>query len=339
MNSASSIRQSVAECPRPSCGCRQDLGERATGKMTEQTFTVEQGSGTKLLATDGFLALLFAWADENLDTIAKFWAMPGEGWEDSLRTALSTYIEGKHPWADLGAPQTRAVYVTKKPKPKQADFVLNGTVAGSSSDKVIVEVKTQSLGRLKDFKNDFEADIAKLDEVDTAHTDCARLALGVFFTSDWTQSKKEKGMTVPAENAEVSTSFTEWLDEYDHVYFSETYKPIKRAAGTQTDAQKKKAGAIYREKKSTTGVKPPAGAVELAKWDVHELGIVYKLLPSKKDVQEALERARLEAERARLEAEQAQQEDEESSDSIFETPSSKRKNDSTSGGLTKKQRK
>ncbi|MFG1957332.1 hypothetical protein [Nonomuraea sp. NPDC049028] len=306
--------------------------------MTEQTFTVEPGSGTKLLTADGFLTLLFAWADENLNTIAKFWAMPGEGWEDSLRTALSTYVEGKHPWADLGAPQTRAVYETKKPKPKQADFVLNGTVADSSSDKVIVEVKTQSLGRLKDFKNDFEADVAKLDEVDEDHTDCARLAFGVFFTSDWTQSTNEKGKTVPAENAKVSTSFTEWLDDYDHVYFSQTYEPIRRAAGTQTDEQKKKAGAIYRKKKSATGVKSPAGAVELEEWDVHELGIVYKLLPSKKDVQEALERARQEAERARQEAERARQDDEESSDSIFETPSSKRKRGNTSGGSTKKQK-
>lgn len=317
--------------------------------MTEQTFTTEPGSGTKLLTADGFLTLLFAWADENLNTIAKFWAMPGEGWEDSLRTALSTYIEDKHPWADLGAPQTRTVYTTKKPKPKQADFVLNGTVADSSSDKVIVEVKTQSLGRIKDFKNDFEGDVAKLDEVDEGHTDCARLAFGVFFTSDWTQSKKEKGEAVPAENAKVSTSFTEWLDDYDHVYFSATYQPIRRAAGKQTDAQKEKAGAIYRTKMSATGVQPPADAVKLEKWDVHELGIVYKLLPSKRDVREARERARQEAERARQEAERARQEaeremqlegvGEESSDDDFQKRPSKRKNSGTSGGSVPKKQK
>ncbi|MEW9553291.1 hypothetical protein [Nonomuraea sp. NPDC050783] len=262
--------------------------------MTEQTFTVEQGSGTKLITVEGFLELLIAWADDNLKTIARFWAMPGEGWEDSLRTALSSYVEDRHPWADLGAPQTRNVYKTKKPKPKQADFVLNGTVADSASDKVIVEVKTQSIGRLKDFTGDFEGDLDKLDEVDEDHLDCARLAIGVFFTSDWTQSKTAKKGTVPAENAKVSTSFTKWLDKYDHVYFSETYKPIRRAAGTQTGTQLEKAGAIYRQKKSGTGVKPPAGAVELEAWDVHELGIVYKLLPSRRSVLEALERARQE---------------------------------------------
>jgi hypothetical protein len=306
--------------------------------MTEQTFTVEPESGTKLLTADGFLTLLFAWADENLNTIAKFWAMPGEGWEDSLRTALSAYIEDKHPWADLGAPQTRAVYTTKKPKAKQADFVLNGTVADSSSDKVVVEVKTQSLGRIKDFKNDFEGDVAKLDEVDEDHTDCARLAFGVFFTSDWTQSKNEKGKTVPAENATVSTSFTEWLDGYDHVYFSATYEPIRRAAGTQTDAQKEKAGAIYRTKKSATGVKPPAAAVELEKWDVHELGIVYKLLPSKREVQAALERARQEAERV-MQLEESEEVSEESSDSVFQKRPSKRKISGSSGGSVKKKQK
>jgi hypothetical protein len=285
--------------------------------MTEQTFTVESESDTKLLTVHGFLELLFRWADSNLDTIAKYWAMPGEGWEDSLRTSLATFAQEdiETTWMDLGDPSKRAVYTTKTPKPKMADFVLNGTVAKSYNDDVIVEVKTQSLGRMKDFRNDFEKDVAKLDEVDDNHAESVRLAFAVFFTSDWTQSKNQKTATEPVENKNVAQAFTEWLDGYDHVYFSQTYKPVRRKAGTQTKLQLDRAGTIYVEK-GGEGIKRPKGAEQLRGVDVHELGIVYKILPSKNDV----ERARIEAEEAMNAAK-----DEESSDSVFETKKDKKR--------------
>ncbi|MDA0637227.1 hypothetical protein OUY22_27815 [Nonomuraea sp. MCN248] len=246
--------------------------------MTDQPFTLEPGSGTKLLTADGFVELLIDYADSHLNAIAKFWAMPGEGWEDSLRTALAAYIEQRHPWADLGDPSTRQVYTTKGKKPKMADFVLNGTVAGSFGDEIIVEVKTQSIGRAKDFRNDFEKDIAKLDEVDENHLRSPRLAVGIFFTRDI--STAPKGVTDPAENATVSINFTKWLQDYDHVYFSQEYQPIRRKAGTLTSEQIRKAGTIHTAAKPTDAVRLKQGTT-LQPWEVHELGIVYKLLGPK----------------------------------------------------------
>ncbi|UBU09165.1 hypothetical protein [Nonomuraea gerenzanensis] len=276
--------------------------------MTETTFTVESESQAKLLTVHGFLELLVRWADKNLDTIAKYWAMPGEGWEDSLRTALAAYAQDdiQTAWMDLGDPSKRAVYTTKAPKPKMADFVLNGTVAKYYDNEVIVEIKTQSLGRIKDFRNDFEKDVAKLDEVDEQHADCVRLAVGVFFTSDWTQSKNAKAANEPVENAKVSESFTEWLDTYDRVYFSDTYQPITRKAGTQTPLQLARAGTIHVTK-GGENIQRPKGAKELRPEDVHELGIVYQILPSKNEV-----------ERAKTAAMENDANDSSSSDSVFE---------------------
>ncbi|GAA3846894.1 hypothetical protein GCM10022226_83170 [Sphaerisporangium flaviroseum] len=287
--------------------------------MTE--FTLEPGSNTKLLTARGFLELLFRWADGNLDTIAKYWAMPGEGWEDSVRTSLAAFAQDDiaSTWMDLGEPKTRAVYTTKKPKPKMADFVLNGSVAANPADRVIVEVKTQSIGRILNFTGDFEADIAKLNEVDDEHADCARLAVALFFTSDWSQSKS-MGESSPVENHVVSTNFTKWLDGYDHVYFSETYKPIRRKARTQTAEQLAKAGTIYVEE-GGEDIERPKGATKLRAVDVHELGIVYKILPSKNAAKAARRAAEEEAKRAATEARLRNQND----DDDFETPPNNKK--------------
>ncbi|MEV0622539.1 hypothetical protein AB0I81_55125 [Nonomuraea sp. NPDC050404] len=242
--------------------------------MTEQPIAPQQGP--RLLTAEAFLELLFEYADNNLDTIAKFWAMPGEGWEDSLRTALTAYIEGKHLWADLGEPGTRKVYTTTGNKPKVADFVLNGSVANYYEDEVIVEVKTQSIGRAKDFRNDFQKDIAKLDGVDDNHLHSQRLAIGIFFTRDYAQG--EKGATDPVETEKVSVGFTEWLQKYDHVYFSKKYQMLRRPAGTRTQLQLDKAGPIHTTA-PTAVLRDPA--VPLRAQDVRELGIVYKLLGPK----------------------------------------------------------
>ena len=272
--------------------------------MTEQPLTLQQGSGPKLLTADAFLELLFEYADSNLDAIAKFWAMPGEGWEDAVRTALAAYIEERHTWADLGAPGTRQVYMTTGTKPKVADFVLNGSVANFYEDEVIVEVKTQSIGRAKDFRNDFEKDIAKLDEVDDNHLQSARLAIGFFFTRDF--AKTAKDAAAPAEAAKVSINFTEWLQDYDHVYFSKDYEPLRRPVGKRTELELRKAGIIHSTVIPSDAVRTKQG-VPLLPEDVSELGIVYKLLgPKHPPTPEPSSESSL-------------SKDSESSDSVFET--------------------
>ncbi|HUR01650.1 MAG TPA: hypothetical protein VM347_03860 [Nonomuraea sp.] len=293
--------------------------------MTEQPLTLQQGSAPKLLTADAFLELLFEYADSNLDAIAKFWAMPGEGWEDALRTALAAYIEKRHTWADLGEPGTRQVYKTTGTKPKVADFVLNGSVAGFYDDEVIVEVKTQSLGRAKDFRNDFEKDIAKLDEVDDNHLQSGRLAIGFFFTRDFANTVKDAA--APAEAAKVSTNFTEWLQDYDHVYFSKDYEPLRRPVGKRTALQLSKAGTIHSAAKPKDAVRATQG-VPLQPEDVNELGIVYKLLgPRRPPTPEPSSESSL-------------SEDPESSDSVFETKKrakpAKRKLSGASESVSKK---
>ncbi|MCK2213240.1 hypothetical protein MF672_005440 [Actinomadura sp. ATCC 31491] len=289
--------------------------------MSEQPFTLEPGSGTKLLTAEGFIELLIEYADNNLDTIAKFWAMPGEGWEDSFRTGLAAYIERAHPWADLGEPGKRQVYTTTGTKPKVADFVLNGTVARYWDDEVIVEVKTQSLGRLANFRGDFQKDIAKLDEVDDNHLPSQRLAVGIFFTRDFSTAQKDADE--PLETPKVSMSFTKWLEDYDHVYLSEEYKAIRRSPGKLPPSQIRKAGAIRSNVKPTDVVRT-GKAEKLLPQDVHELGIVYKLLGPKRPPAPEPSESSSSSSSSESEAE--------SSDSVFQTkPTKKRKAENTGG--------
>ncbi|WP_433236899.1 hypothetical protein ACQPYK_27875 [Streptosporangium sp. CA-135522] len=284
--------------------------------MTEQPLATTQGPGAdKLITPSMFLELLITWTDANLSEIASLWSMPGEGWEDPFRTGLTKYILSQYVWADLGAPDTRKVYESDK---KQADFVLNGTVATRSADKVVVEVKCQSLGRLADFMNDFGKDITKLDEVADAYADCPRLAFGVFFTRDF--AKGAKGADDPAETAMVACNFTKRLNDYDHVYFSDTYQPIRRKAGKVTAEAVKKSGAIHRAEGGTNiNVK----GIPLEEWDVHELGIVYSLLPSKNEVarQAAIEQEKRERQAAQKRSLEVSNND---SDEDFQTSPSKR---------------
>ncbi|GGO63382.1 hypothetical protein [Nonomuraea cavernae] len=307
--------------------------------MEQTILTPLQSGDTKLLTAKLFLDELIAWTDANLDTITGWWANPGEGWEDSLRTAFTLHLQKKYLWADLGAPLTRNVYPTAK---MACDWVLNGTVAARASDKVIVEVKVQTIDAAKNFRSNFENDIEKLDKVDTAYADCLRLAIGVFFTRDYDPNQKKsapkpKKAHEPMESAGTSQGFTKWLNAFHHVYFSDTYNPDPRKPGSVTATRVRKAGAIHSDKGGEGIVR--AEGVPLTDEDVSELGIVWALLPSKNELrrQQQAEKAAQEKaaqekrgkseKRAREETDSDQEEGASSSDSVFEKkPPTKRAN-------------
>ncbi|MEV0596981.1 hypothetical protein [Nonomuraea cavernae] len=317
--------------------------------MEQTILTPLQSGDTKLLTVKLFLEELIAWTDANLDTITGWWANPGEGWEDSLRTAFTLHLQKKYLWADLGAPQTRNVY----PNAKMAcDWVLNGTVAASGSDKVIIEVKVQSIDAAKNFRSNFEKDIQKLDKVDTDYADCLRLVIGVFFTRDYdtNQNKsapKPKKANEPVESAGTSEGFTEWLNKFHHVYFSDAYEPDMRKPGSVTETQIFKAGWIASNKGGKGIVRDDRKKwegrlrVPLTDKDVSELGIVWALLPSKEEEEKkkaaekknellrqeekkkaAQEKRGKSEKRAREETDSSQEEESSSSDSSQEEESS-----------------
>jgi hypothetical protein len=180
----------------------------------------------KILTVEEFIDLTEKWADSHLAEIANAWAMRGEGWEDWLRIEIGKYIVQQHVSADLGG-FTRRTYTNVK---QQCDFVLNDNIG---HDKVVVEFKAQSVGRLSDFRSDFKRDVARLDNVSDDYVFAGRLAVAFFFTKDVSKGSN----TISSTSA---LNFAGFLDDYDRVFLSAEYEPLRLAPGGLTPQIKQK---------------------------------------------------------------------------------------------------
>ena len=189
-------------------------------------------TGRKILTADEFIELVVEWTEANQAAIAAAWANPGEGWEDWIRIEITRFIQGRFLAADLG--RERHVYTDTS---KQCDFVLNGQVAPDPARRVVVEIKTQSQGRLAHFRGDFKQDLEKLDELAGEYRYAQRLAIGFFFTKDAGAATGKLFSPVGARN------LAEFLNDYHRVYFSSKYKPWRIEPDEMADDLVSRAGS------------------------------------------------------------------------------------------------
>ncbi|MEU8278523.1 hypothetical protein ACFYOK_37150 [Microbispora bryophytorum] len=209
-------------------------------------------TGRKIFTADAFIDLVVEWTEANQAAIADAWANPGEGWEDWIRIQITRFIQGRFLAADLG--RERHVYADTT---KQCDFVLNGEVARDPSKRVVVEIKTQSEGRLPHFRGDFTKDLEKLREVTGEYRYAEGLAIGFFFTKDAGAADGKLFSPVGARN------LAKFMNDYHRVYFSSKYNPWRIEPGEMADRLLKSA-------------KSPELAQE--RDDVFELGMVWRRL-------------------------------------------------------------
>ena len=219
-----------------------------------------------ILSVGDFINYCVDWIEANQTSIADAWAGPGEGWEDWARVELRRYITKQDIASDLGG--TANVYKSKK---WACDFLLNDQLTDNVSQKVIVEFKAQSKGRIKDFRNDFEKTVGKLGEVAGGFGEAERVAAALFFTKDVGKSVYSAATTLAAAN------LSDALGKYNRVFFSTRYNPWRLTPGQFSSRLR-------------TGAEEPKKAEE--EDDVFELGLVWTSLgpatpPEEQDVEES----------------------------------------------------
>lgn len=198
-------------------------------------------STSNLLTADGFIDLLKEWTERHLDDINAGWAAAFQepdlgrgaaGWELWLQQELRNYVRKTYPKYDLGGPVKLYVKHGGGKSDEQCDFLLNSQTAAkveraegdnvvvdqvaTNRQKVIVELKAQSLGRLTDFRSDFRKVVGKLGRVAPQYAEADRLAVAFVFTVDVARESEDPRSAIPDVAAK---HFVALLNEYDRMYF------------------------------------------------------------------------------------------------------------------------
>jgi hypothetical protein len=169
----------------------------------------------KIITGNDFVTLIRKWAKSNLAEIINAYTQDGKGWEEWLKTQLTSAIHKTDISIDVG--REKSPYIDVK---ETADFLLNDATADSAGKKTIVEFKAQSPGRIKNFVGDVRKDEVKLTKVSAGYAAAARLMVGFCYTKDvGTWSEKTVGKGIGGERA--TANFVEFLDDYDRLFITE----------------------------------------------------------------------------------------------------------------------
>ena len=111
----------------------------------------------------------------NEKAIANMWPQKG-GWEGWAQSSIFSFILGKNSTYDIL--RERHVYTSPA---KAADFLLNNS--SPVGDRVIIELKCQSLENCSSFKKGLDDDIRKLArELDSSYSGATLLVIGIYFS-------------------------------------------------------------------------------------------------------------------------------------------------------------
>jgi hypothetical protein len=126
------------------------------------------------LSYQDFLDGVTKWATANIENIKHQWPQKG-GWENWAQGDIYSYFIKQNSTFDILREQ--AVYTNSALK---ADFLLNSKSAGAQ--KVIIELKCQSLENYQSFDDGLITDTKKILGIAPAYHGSALIVLGFYFT-------------------------------------------------------------------------------------------------------------------------------------------------------------
>jgi hypothetical protein len=197
------------------------------------------------LSIDDFVGLLAQWVQSRLKDIGDSWAWllesegGGDSWEYWVKIEFRNWLIGRMPALSFSPP--KRVFAGNE----ICDFVLNDD-SPNVADRIVVEFKTQTPGKLEGLTDSIMGDAWKLVNLSPAYADAQRLAVGLFFTFDFLSSSarrkrdalerqrapmKEKGKLVgPEAVTDATKNFADRLRSFELLLLGDN-KPLRVSPG------------------------------------------------------------------------------------------------------------
>lgn len=148
-----------------------------------------------ILTTANFQDAVRAWVRNNSPRIHGVWPLKG-GWEAWAQAEICSVINTSQPTSSVLREQ--AIYTDSG---LRVDFLVNEATKTTPDQVIAIEMKCESLENAGQFQDGLRGDALKLETklVGTAHAQCKRVLLGIFFSPQ----AKDNLAKWPGVNVEV----------------------------------------------------------------------------------------------------------------------------------------